>query len=142
MKLWILSLRLLGAAILLWSVVGGLVKAGNSAFITDPYYQVQSIIEALVLAFLCFGGAAALRTLHRIDQRGAQQNAALRRLLPKDAKQEFRDLAPHAPTNWSEFEPHPIVSIGHEKKLVRRKRLGTVDDVDMFGAKLKRKHGQ
>lgn len=152
-----------------WTVVSMLlpIQAVTATYVM-PY--IVDMLEYIALAALCFGSASGLKTLQQINHRTAQQNAALRRMLSQNIPQppipnyatstprypippppSYKDLstarridlAPHAPTNWNDYKPHPVVNIAHAKKLARRGRLGAVEDArDMFAERLKQKRKQ
>lgn len=141
---WIALLRGTGTVLLLIGVGGAVLRILALDRLDAIYPSLTDLLHHLVLALLCFSAASVLKTLRRLDERTARQNAALRRLMT-DPSDKFPlnerrpiDLAPVAP-DWPELKPGEPFRAEVERKVARRRRLGTVDDIDMFAARLYRK---
>lgn len=113
MRFWALILRFLGFTWFVWILVT------NLQTILEPYVifeieldfrqtAVENIARAAVNAALCFGVAAGLEALARIEARISRQNAALQRLIPSSGGYQpeqpvKRSLAPKAPWDLPEY---------------------------------------
>lgn len=108
MALWIATLRMTGLTLLGLTAAGTflLVSSLATRSIADNFSYVLMLAGTFALALMSLSVAAGLHTLRDIDQRTRRQNGALRMLLPRQYKAP--DLAPHAPTNWTEYKQRPV----------------------------------
>jgi len=81
----------------------------------DAYLYAQPILQNLALVVLCFGVAAGLKQLQKMDRK---LNAIGRVVKSSQQQEQPLDLAPVAPNYEEEFEP-PRQEIVNRGKLFR-----------------------
>lgn len=123
MTIWVIVLRAVGTLLFLFGVIGGVVRMlmfPEIYLIWDDVYQALLLIVVnFTLVVLCFGGAAALKQLHRIEYRIARMSVRRR-----DQSEQTRNLAPVAP-DWDDL-PKPLpYDAGTERRFARMTRLGS-----------------
>jgi hypothetical protein len=94
--IWIILLRVIGAVLLLATLADLLfpTQLHGQWFSLYDYSYLLATLERIVLIVLSFGGAAALGSLRRTEQRIARATSSRRRVPPHE---QVRNLAPDAP---------------------------------------------
>lgn len=121
MRLWIFILRATGTAVLFLTILDMITAPMNYPVfrsLSDFVRIFTPTLSHFGIAMLCFGGASALATLRRIDERITR-----RRMRPAEPE---KSIAPDAPA-WGEL-PRPL----HRPSTV-------TESVDAFEERLLRK---
>ncbi len=126
MLFWSITLRAIGTVYFVWTTAAQVYGLNHTWGTRDTF--ITTILQSAVLAALCFGLAAGLHHLERLDERTTRHSTALKLLLPPSRRKSYdSDLAPEAPRNWVEFKPRPFdptrdKDSGYEQRMARRWR--------------------